>query len=99
MKATFHPFFADDFLDAFDYHRIIDVGLAQALASEIKAALNRIEERPLACRCDETGCRRFLISRFRYTIHFAYEGSAEELFIIALTHTSRMPGFWLDRIK
>lgn len=99
MTVRFHPLFVDDFLDAVEYHRAIDEELSQKLASEIGTALDQIEAQPLTCRTDGYGFRRFLISRFRYLVHFACAQDTGEIFIIALAHTSRMPGFWLNRIE
>lgn len=37
------------------------------------------------------------VERFRYVIHFAIERN--ELVVVAVSHASRRPGYWLTRVK
>jgi toxin ParE1/3/4 len=42
------------------------------------------------------GFRKYVVQRFGYLIW--YRESGEEIYIIAVHHSSRKPGYWKDRI-
>lgn len=47
---------------------------------------------------EELEIRRYLLSRFPYSIYYLWEAEQDHVSIYALMHTSRRPGYWRDRV-
>ena len=72
------------------------VGLGDRFADEIQLALRSIRERPDAwIRLDES-LRRRNLRRFPY--HIVYAASGVTIFVIAVAHHRRRPGYWRRRL-
>ena len=71
----------DEFLDE------LERGLA--LIAEFHRSAQRVEE------VRESETRRLVLPRFSYIVVYAVE--TERLFVIAVAHTSRLPGYWAGR--
>ncbi|MGH9422135.1 MAG: type II toxin-antitoxin system RelE/ParE family toxin [Thermoanaerobaculia bacterium] len=67
----------------------------QALALEIDDALRAITEAPLRWPLGRRGERRFVLDRFPYTV--LYFVRADHVFVVAIAHQSRRPGYWGHR--
>jgi toxin ParE1/3/4 len=75
-------------------------GLGLEFLAVVDAALQTICGNPLRCAHLETlpeepGVRRVLLNRFPYAIVF--EVAVDEVWILAIAHTRRRPGYWHDR--
>lgn len=72
-------------------------GLGSEFLGAVHLALSRIGVSPeqFAPWPDHPRFRRALTGRFPYAIFFHIVG--EEAVIVAVAHTSRRPGYWLDR--
>ena len=51
---------------------------------------------PAIAREGEATLRRFVLPRFPYSVIFAVR--ADELFVIAVAHDKRRPGYWRGRV-
>ena len=67
----------------------------QAFALEIDDAMRLILEAPFRYPEGRRGERRFVLDRFPYTI--LYRVREDEVFITAVAHQSRRPGYWRYR--
>ncbi len=63
---------------------------------ELEAAIARIERMPYAWPPHERGTRRHLLHRFPFGVVYRVDGN--RIVIVAVAHTSRRPGYWLDRL-
>lgn len=77
-------------------------GLAARFLNEIEHLQERIVERPAAYpRLDlpssDLVVRRALLSRFPFALVFL--DREDEIRILAVAHTKRRPGYWLNRLR
>jgi plasmid stabilization system protein ParE len=68
---------------------------AHAFALEIDHAIRSIAEAPLRWPKGRRGERRFVLDRFPYTV--LYRVRDDHVFITAVAHQSRRPGYWRHR--
>ena len=71
-------------------------GLDLEFLEEIEAALGRIRNNPKAVtQLSNSEYRRCVVNRFPYTIFF--RESDQYIYVAAIAHQKRKPGYWLDR--
>ena len=71
-------------------------GLGDRFGSAVKETVNRIQIYPEASTIDRDGFRRIFIKGFPYKIIYYIDNG--EIWIVAIAHGHRMPGYWKDRI-
>ena len=86
-----------EYLDAVRYYCEIGAELGMAFVTEVEAAVNRARRFPEAHRRISDNLRRVLTHRFSYAI--IYEPLEDRIFIWAVAHTSREPGYWKARLE
>ena len=71
-------------------------GLGDDFVGEIRQGLERIEKMPQSfSHFETTEFRKCILRRFPYTIYFSEE--EDRIWIAAVAHQRRRPGYWLDR--
>jgi plasmid stabilization system protein ParE len=70
-------------------------GLELDFLDELRAAYDRIAERPLKYQELRSGIRRALLRRFPYAVYFAVEGDV--IVVLAVLHAGRDPVEWQRR--
>jgi len=70
---------------------------AAAFAEELQRAISAIETQPGTWPSFLFGTRRFLLKRFPYSIVYLVE--AKTIFVIAVAHARRCPGYWRVRMN
>jgi plasmid stabilization system protein ParE len=68
---------------------------AQAFALEIDPAIKSIADTPERWPEATRGERRFILPRFPYSI--LYRIRSDAVFVVAVAHQRRRPGYWRDR--
>ncbi len=73
-------------------------GLGVELVAEIDEAVGQISDYPEGWPLwrDDRPYRKRLLSRFPYVLFFVVV-DADEIEIVAVAHSSRRPGYWLER--
>lgn len=89
-----------ELVEATRYYLEINPELASDFVARVEAALGRIDAHPARFARLETvktdrQIRRVLVGRFPYLI--VYEVLHDEPFVLAIAHTHRRPGYWLER--
>jgi len=97
VKYSFHPEAAAEFVQAIEYYEECEASLGYDFAIEVYAAIERTMAYPKAWPIIEEDIRRSLTRRFPFGILYAEEG--EELFIVAVMHLHRDPGYWKHRAR
>ncbi|MBY0485010.1 MAG: type II toxin-antitoxin system RelE/ParE family toxin [Nitrosomonas sp.] len=64
--------------------------------NEIENAYRAIAEPPGVWTQFRKGFRRYILTRFPFSV--IYRQSNEKIYVIAVMHQSRKPGYWLNRI-
>ena len=70
-------------------------GLGDEFLDEIEQGLERIQQFPLLWSIYGEEFRRHLLKRFPYGL--MYRLTPDRIFIIAVAHLRRKPGYWKDR--
>jgi len=96
MNVLFHPDAELEFNEAVDYYEGVESGLGLDFSIEIANAIARITAFPKAWPVIEDGIRRALVKRFPYGVLYSEE--QEKIYIVAVMHLHRNPGYWKQRI-
>ncbi len=70
-------------------------GLGASFRVEIRDALRRLRQWPLAFPVERGDIRRLTVSRFPYKLLYSIE--AHGIYLIAVAHQHRMPDYWAGR--
>ncbi len=95
-KIIFHPEISSEIKASYSWYQEQAAGLGDDFIVELESAYEAITELPETWPKFQKGFRRFLLTRFPYSI--VYKHTAENIFVIAVMHNSRKPGYWLSRI-
>ena len=95
MNYRFHPEARAELNAAVYWYEEQQPGLGSELAEEVFAAIDRIRAFPGSGVPLSTGTRRALARRFPYGI--IYHSDDQGIFILAVTHLARKPGYWRGR--
>jgi plasmid stabilization system protein ParE len=98
MLANFHPDAQAELNHTIDYYEANQPNLGYQFAIEVFAAVERIKAYPtLWPLMDDSQVRRCLIHRFPYGVIYASDEEEAEIFILAVMHLHREPGYWSER--
>jgi plasmid stabilization system protein ParE len=98
--AVFHPDAAAEARHAIDHYEILRAGLGDEFRAELAAALARIELNPQSYAAESgssvsRAIRICPLHRFPYSVY--YEPLADQIWVAAVAHQSRRPGYWAPR--
>jgi plasmid stabilization system protein ParE len=83
--------------DAAAYYNECREGLGRAFLEEIEKDMRRLAVNPLLYRNIGSGFRRCLVKRFPYGIIYRIDN--DTIFIAAVMHLKREPGYWKERLQ
>jgi plasmid stabilization system protein ParE len=96
----FHSEATEEYLVATQYY--LDHAsplVAAAFVAEVEAAIQSLLDSPVTWGIiEEPQIRRYLLTRFPYSIYYRWEPERDRVSIYAVMHFSRRPGYWRDRI-
>ena len=93
---AFHRGAEGDLWDAVVYYEERASGLGDAFLDEVEQAVQRVREFPTSWTIYEGEYRRCLLRRFPYGLIYRVEPL--RVFIIAVAHLRREPGYWHTRV-
>ena len=96
MNSRFHEAAEAELTEAVAYYDGKAAGLGDRLLLEVKAATRYIERYPEIAPVIDEGVRAKVLVRFPYGLMYVLD--EHELFIVAVAHQSRRPGYWADRV-
>ena len=96
MKSRFHEAADAELTEAVAYYDAKAPGLGDRLLAEVKAAARYIEQYPEIAPVINEGVRAKVLVRFPYSLMYVVD--TRELYIVAVAHQSRRPGYWADRL-
>lgn len=97
MRILVSPEARDEYQAAIRYYDQQVPSLGTRLTEEIRAALRRMSDWPLAFPVERGEIRRVLLGWFPYKLLYSIE--ADHLYVIALAHQHREPDYWTGRAK
>ena len=96
----FHSEAAEEYLAATRYY--LDHAspvVAAAFVAEVEAAIQTLLASPTRWAViEEPQIRRYLLTRFPYSIYYRWESERDRVSIYAVMHFSRRPGYWRQRL-
>jgi plasmid stabilization system protein ParE len=96
MRVEFHPEAEEELIEGSAFYDLRVPGLGSRLIDEVQQATGLLAKRPeLGQRIDKV-FRRMVLHRFPYSL--IYSAEADRLWVVAVAHQSRRPGYWRDRI-
>jgi toxin ParE1/3/4 len=95
MKLEFHPEAELEFLEAAFHYDLEVPGLGERFGTELKRVTDLLLEYPSIGREVGAGRRKFSLHRFPFTL--IYAASPEVLYVLAVAHNRRRPGYWRSR--
>lgn len=95
MTFSFHPEAEEEFSAAIEYYEERETGLGYDFSVEVFTAIHNITNHPDAWPVVEEDIRRCLVNRFPFGVLYSIEPNG--IFIIAVMHQRRRPGYWKER--
>ena len=95
--TVFHPEATAEMIGHAQYYENKSQGLGYDFLTAVEEATQRIEQFPKAAPLDRANIRKRLVSGFPFTI--LYEVQPDRIYIAAVMHQHRRPGYWLGRIE
>ncbi len=96
MRVEFHPDADAEFAAQLDYYERAEAGLGVRFYHEVMASLEWIAQNPHVPR-QRKNHRRVNLKVFPVYIAYAIEG--ERVWILAVGHGSKRPGYWRGRLE
>jgi len=96
MKVTFHPEASDEMVESARVFEGKSEGLGFDFLAAVEETTHRIEQFPEAGPIDRANIRKRLVSGFPFTI--LYEIQSDRIFVAAVMHQHRRPGYWRKRL-
>ncbi len=94
-ELIFHPDVAIEVKSSYQWYQKQANGLGEDFIHELESAYDAIEELPETWPKFQRGFRRFLLSKFPFSI--IYRSEKISLYVVAVMHNSRNPNYWLER--
>ena len=94
-EIIFHPDTAHEIKESYQWYQTQAEGLGDDFITELESAYEAIAELPGTWPKFTKCCRRFLLSKFPFSV--IYQLSNESIFIVAIMHNSRKPEYWKNR--
>ena len=97
MKRWFHPAFEVELIEAARYLEQQRRDFGRQFIDEVEVAIERIMQAPATWRPWRGDIRRFVLSRFRYTIRYRIRPDEDLVEFLSVIHASRHPDTGLER--
>jgi len=96
MKAAFHLAASEEFLETASYYEEQIPGLGERFIIEVERVVAVLSDQPeIGQRVGEI-YRRILLVRFPFSLIYSIE--TDRIWIVAVAHHRRKPGYWKERI-
>lgn len=95
MRVLFAPEAKAEFDEGVRYYALQVPGLGKRFRDEVRDAAERIRCWPLSAPVERGEIRRQILSRFPYKLLYTVE--VDHLYVIAVAHLHRAPGYWSER--
>jgi toxin ParE1/3/4 len=95
-RAVFHPEASQEYLAALAYHAAIGAGLGARFDAEIQRLVSEASREPQRFLRFAPPARRALSREFPYSV--VYLDQPDRVWIVAVMHAKRRPGYWRARL-
>ena len=94
--VVFHPEAQTEFFAAQDFYEKRVEGLGEDFRQEVMAAADVIRAAPQRWPVRTLGTRSYFVHRFPFGV--VYLEMPAKIWVVAVAHTSRRPGYWKGRL-
>ncbi len=95
LNIIFHPDIEYEVKASYEWYQNQAAGLGENFLTELETAYQAIIELPNTWPKFEKGFRRFLLSKFPFSVIYRFD--QKTVYIVAVMHNSRKPGYWSER--
>lgn len=95
-RAVFHPEASQEYLDAIEYHAALSMDLGIRFDSEIQRLVGEISRDPQRFLRIRPLVQRAISPEFPYSV--VYVDQPDRVWIVAVMHAKRRPGYWIKRL-
>ena len=95
LQLLFHPDVAQEINESYSWYQKLAKGLGDNFIDELESAYQTIIEFPDTWPKFQKGFRRFLLSSFPFSVIYKHKDNF--IYIVAVMHNSRKPGYWKKR--
>jgi len=95
MILNYHPEASGELIEAAGFYERRENGLGYRFLDAVEDSITRLKVESRLAPSDERGRRKYLIHGFPYVVIYRIEGTF--LYVLAVAHTSRKPGYWMAR--
>ncbi len=95
-QVILHPAAEAELRDAVDFYEECRTGLGEEFLTAVETVLEIARLHPESGRLLREPFRRFQVTRFPFSI--IYSKTRDTIYVTAIMHLKREPGYWLDRI-
>jgi plasmid stabilization system protein ParE len=96
VKVGFHPAAARELIETSTFYDNEVPGLGERFIAEVERVVSLVAERPNIGQEIEKGRRRIVLARFPYSLIYSTESN--DVWILAVAHQRRRPGYWHGRM-
>jgi len=94
-STSFHPEAQEEYEEAISWYRVRSPQASIRFEAEVERVIRVIESEPERFARYDAFNRFALLRRFPYSI--VYQHCADSIYVIAVAHGSRLPGYWRHR--
>lgn len=91
----FHPDVYIDVKGSYEWYEEQSVGLGSRFIAELEFSYDAIRYSPQTWPSFEEGFHRYILPRFPFSV--IYKETGDAIFVLAVMHNSRKPGYWQKR--
>jgi len=96
MNVVFHAEALEGMLASASYYEARSGGLGWDFLNALEQTSQRVISSPEAGPIWRGGIRKRLVAGFPFTLLYSIE--PDQIFVVAVAHQSRRPGYWLKRV-
>jgi plasmid stabilization system protein ParE len=97
INVFFHPAAMEEYIASYIWYHEKGAHLSDAFEHEIERAIRLIVEAPERWPIYHENYRRVLVRRFPFSIIYIVKET--DIYILAVAHGHRRPGYWKNRLK
>jgi toxin ParE1/3/4 len=97
IRVFFHPQAEEELDTSIGFYEDREPGLGLDLEREVLHGMFQIQDAPNRWPQHRHGTRKYLLKRFPF--HLVYLDMPDALWIVAVAHCARRPGYWKERLK
>jgi plasmid stabilization system protein ParE len=95
VKVKFHPAAAEELIETSTFYDNEVPGLGERFVADVERVVRLVGERPNMGQKIDNSRRRIVLARFPYSLIYSTEPN--EVWILAVAHQRRRPGYWQVR--